>query len=141
MESGAVALFPLALFLFAENPVAATPCCRIDLLVSLAEHEGVLVTFFLDLMEESVARPSVGEEDLCSLGMLYCLKRSAETVFVCSVGCRRPVGSDVHIKARGAREQDVCRVHTGVLSLWNDAALEDASAILAMDVRCPSRNT
>ncbi len=109
MESGAVALFPSALFLFAENPVAATPCCRIDLSVSLAEHEGVLVIFFLDLTEESVARPSVGAEDLCSLGTLYCLKRSAETVFVRSVGCRRPVGSGVRIKARGAREQDVCQ--------------------------------
>ncbi len=108
MESGAVALFPSALFLFAENPVAVTPCCRIDLSVSLAEHEGVLVIFFLDLMEESVARPSVGMEDLCSLGMLYCLKRSAETVFVRSVSCWRPVGSGVRIKAWGAREQDVC---------------------------------
>src|SRR6266702_6895247 len=43
MESGAMALFPSALFLFAENSVAATPCCRINLSVSLAEHEGVLV--------------------------------------------------------------------------------------------------
>ena len=49
-----------------------------------------------------------------------------------SVGCRRPVRSGVRIKAQGAWEQDVCCVHTGILSLQNDAALGDTSVILVM---------
>ncbi len=123
---------PFSSFSFCRKP------CRCDVVLSnrpvsqLGRARRGTCHFFLDLTEESVARPSVGAEDLCSLGTLYCLKRSAEMVFVRSVGCRRPVGSGIRIKAQGAWEQDVCRVHTGILSLQNNAALGDTSAILAM---------
>src|SRR6266702_1024224 len=141
MESGAVALFPSALFLFAENPVAVTPCCRIDLSVSLAEHEGVLVIFFLDLMEESVARPSVGMEDLCSLGMLYCLKRSADGVCAfCQLSeTSQKWHSHQSLGSMGTRR--VSHAYRDSESPERCSSGRHISDFGDGDVHCPSRNT